>query len=130
MVHLIGLRNGTRCSRHSDQHGRARVLFGQCKDGAFLAVVEIRKHQNQRECQLTAAPLRSAALCERMLVRQISSTFRYRSPDEVYFGTCNRHTTGYSKPKGFITNLLIKVVQRRGEAHIPILRLRIRETTF
>ena len=33
--------------------------------------------------------------------RQIHSALQYRTPDEVYFGTCNRQTMGYSKPRVF-----------------------------
>ena len=33
--------------------------------------------------------------------RRIHSALQYRTPDEVYFGTCNRQTMAYSKPSGF-----------------------------
>ena len=33
--------------------------------------------------------------------RRIHSALQYRTPDEVYFGTCNRQAMGYSKPRGF-----------------------------
>ena len=33
--------------------------------------------------------------------RRIHSALQYRTPDEVYFGTCNRQTMEYSKPRGF-----------------------------
>ncbi len=33
--------------------------------------------------------------------RQIHSVLRYRTPDEVYFGTCNRQSAGYSKSRSF-----------------------------
>lgn len=33
--------------------------------------------------------------------RRIHSALQYRMPDEVYFGTCNRQTVGYSKPRVF-----------------------------
>ena len=33
--------------------------------------------------------------------RRIHSALQYRTPDEVYFGTCNRQTMAYSKPRGF-----------------------------
>ena len=33
--------------------------------------------------------------------RRIHSALQYQTPDEVYFGTCNRQTMGYSKPRGF-----------------------------
>ena len=33
--------------------------------------------------------------------RRIHSALQYRTPDEVYFGTCNRQTMEYSKPRVF-----------------------------
>ena len=33
--------------------------------------------------------------------RRIHSALQYQTPDEVYFGTCNRQTMGDSKPMGF-----------------------------
>ena len=33
--------------------------------------------------------------------RRIHSELQYQTPDEVYFGTCNRQTMGYSKPRVF-----------------------------
>ena len=33
--------------------------------------------------------------------RRIHSALQYQTPDEVYFGTCNRQATGYSKSRGF-----------------------------
>ena len=33
--------------------------------------------------------------------RRIHSALQYRTPDEVYFGTCNRQTMAYSKPGVF-----------------------------
>ena len=33
--------------------------------------------------------------------RRIHSALQYRTPDEVYFGTCNRQTVGYSKTRVF-----------------------------
>ena len=33
--------------------------------------------------------------------RRIHSVLQYRTPDEVYFRTCNRQTMAYSKPRGF-----------------------------
>ena len=33
--------------------------------------------------------------------RRIHSALQYQTPDEVYFGTCNRQTMGYSKPRVF-----------------------------
>ena len=33
--------------------------------------------------------------------RRIYSALQYRTPDEVYFGTCNRQTVGYSKTRVF-----------------------------
>lgn len=33
--------------------------------------------------------------------RRIHSALQYRTPDEVYFGTCNRQAMEYSKPRGF-----------------------------
>ena len=35
--------------------------------------------------------------------RRIYSALQYRTPDEVYFGICNRQTVGYSKPRVFTT---------------------------
>ena len=33
--------------------------------------------------------------------RQICSVLQYQTPHEVYFGTCNRQTMGYNKPRVF-----------------------------
>ena len=33
--------------------------------------------------------------------RRIHSALQYRTPDEVYFGTCNRQAMGYSNSKAF-----------------------------
>ena len=33
--------------------------------------------------------------------RRIHSALEYRTPDEVYFGTCNRQAMGYSNSKAF-----------------------------
>ena len=43
---------------------------------------------------VVSATLRTfvSALCEFYNSRQIHSALQYRTPDEVYFGTCNRQT--------------------------------------
>ena len=40
--------------------------------------------------------------------RRIHSALQYRMPNELYFGTCNRHAMRYSNSKAFIPTLLIK----------------------